>query len=341
MKRKKLLISALFVFGCIAVYLLLYSNRKPERPNSNTANAAAPNVSSPVGTPISPSKKASKDVTGQVISAEREREKKMWDLWLATPILFYGKVVDEKNNPISDATALIFFVDTLGTGNDHTKITKKTDSAGAFVADGHGLAVVVMVLKEGYYKQKTSDGTFGYVQGGNFAPHTDPSNPAIFILRKMGQTESLIATSLGGRLNKNGTPLNVDLQAAKKVSDGQGDLKIECWTNDTSVKVNSNESFDWRCRISVSAGGLVERKGEFDFEAPEAGYQPFVEINMPKSTGRDWRNSLTKEYFLKLANGTYARIQFMMNAGGEQTFYLTGYLNPKLGSRNLEYNASP
>jgi hypothetical protein len=280
-----------------------------------------------------------KYIASQIISDERQREKGMWQSWVATPILFYGKVVDDKGNPISDADVLISFGDALGAGED-TKIEKKTDSSGLFVADGHGIAVVLTVAKKGYYTQDASGGTFGYIKGGNFAPHADPSNPAIFILRKMGQTERLIATSIGGRLNKDGTPFYLSLQTAKKVNDGQGDLKIQCWTDDGNVKINTNESFDWRCRISVN-GGLIERRGDFDFQVPEVGYRPSIEFNMPKAAGDNWRDSITGDYFVKLENGMYGRIQLTVNAGGAQIFYINGYLNPKRGSRNLESGELP
>jgi len=335
MNRRYWLLLLCIVIALGALYL--YIQAKPKsNPVNVTPKAVASSASAVPASSASPSRQTPKGITNQLISAEREREAKMWQSWVATPILFYGKVVDEKGNSIPDATVLVSFGDALGTGED-SKVTEKTDSSGLFVANGHGIAIVIMVSKEGYYKQRTSDGTFGYVQGSNFAPHTDPSDPAIFKLRKMGQVDSLIVTSIGGKIGKDGTPFKVDLKSAKKVDTGEGDLKIQCWTNDAGVQVNSNELFDWRCRISVDGGGLIERRGEFDFEAPETGYRPFVEIDMPKTLGNSWRDSITKDLFFRLANGTYGRIQVMLNAGGEQTFYLNGYLNPKLGSRNLEF----
>jgi hypothetical protein len=157
------------------------------------------------------------------------------------------------------------------------------------------------------------------------------------VLRKIGKIEPLIVKGIGGSLAKNGTPTEIDLRSGQKVPAGQGDISIECWTNDQGIGPNSNDHFDWRCRVSVDGGGLVDRTGEFDFEAPDSGYSQSAEVDMPKTAGEKWRSSLSEEYFVHLRDGTYARVRFMMNAGGEQTFALTSYLNPQSGSRNLEY----
>ena len=88
----------------------------------------------------------------------------------------------------------------------------------------------------------------------------------------------------------------------------------------------------------LNGGGLQSRAGgEFDFIAPEDGYQPSDEINMSASDP-NWRGTTTHEYFLKLANGDYARINFSIGAGGYNTFEITSYLNPQPGHRNLEFD---
>ncbi len=81
---------------------------------------------------------------------------------------------------------------------------------------------------------------------------------------------------------------------------------------------------------------MIERKGQFDFEAPENGYQPTAEINAPASLGNDWSSQITKQYFVKLGSGNFARMQFTMTAGGDRFFSIQSYFNPNPGSRNLE-----
>jgi len=264
-------------------------------------------------------------------------EKKIWDAGLATPIRFYGKVVDEKGIPISEANVHVSMHDHLLEG--YSKKELLSDKDGLFTVSGHGLGLGVMVSKGGYYHLKESDGTFGYAEGaGTGAPHPDPSNPAIFVLRKMGTAAPLVRVKGDFRIPKNGTPVLVDLGTGRATGGSNQAIKVECWTNDQKVtNPNLNIPYDWRCQLTVPGGGVVKREGQFDFVAPEGGYQPVDEIDMPASLGTKWRSQVTRDYFVKLGNGEFARLNFMMTAGGDHFFSITSYLNPS-GSKNLEYD---
>jgi hypothetical protein len=157
-------------------------------------------------------------------------------------------------------------------------------------------------------------------------------------LRKRGKTEPLIAIRHNYRIAKDGTPVGIDLTTGKLVQPGLGDIAIQAWTSDQGHQVNSNQPYDWRARIEVPGGGLMQRAGEFDFEAPADGYVGSDEIDMPSTSGPQWRSQASRNYFLKLGKGTYARLEFMMIAEGDHFFRVTSFLNPTSGDRNLEYN---
>jgi hypothetical protein len=89
----------------------------------------------------------------------------------------------------------------------------------------------------------------------------------------------------------------------------------------------------------VPGGGIQQRTGEFDFTAPDNGYQPSDEIDMPATTPQ-WRSNASRSYFIQLKNGDYARMEFTLGTGGYNDFEITAYLNPQSGHRNLESNAS-
>src|SRR5207253_3346534 len=91
--------------------------------------------------------------------------------------------------------------------------------------------------------------------------------------------------------------------------------------------------------ISIPIGGLIATAKEFDFEAPENGYQPSSEILMTTDLGSNWRGIVDKKYFLKLKDGNYARMNFKMIAGGDHFCAIESFLNPT-GSRNLEYDTA-
>jgi len=76
---------------------------------------------------------------------------------------------------------------------------------------------------------------------------------------------------------------------------------------------------------------------QFDFTAPIDGYQSSDEIDMSASDSH-WSSNQSREYYLKLADGEYARMRFVVATAGYNGFALTSYLNPTPGHRNLEYN---
>ena len=251
----------------------------------------------------------------------------------ATPIIFYGKVVDQNGHPISHARAEFDVIDKFFESG--SKYQRESDANGLFTISGiKGSVLTVVVAKEGYYYiHGKSNGSFGYGMGPDTTRKEPPTkdDPAVFVLQKMGSAETLIRRG-GGQIDisRTGQPLGIDLLTGRA---GGGDLEIQTWIGDSS-----KQRFDWLYRLSVPGGGLVERKGQFDFEAPESGYQPAIEVKMPAS-GEQWSKRPKKEYFAKLADGRYARFSIRFYAGNRNFVVFESYLNPKAGSRNLEFDS--
>lgn len=334
---KKRVICLLALFGLSICWFWPIHKLPPasvSQPNSAShAVSQFPSAASSQASVV-PANQASTSTSMQVThDAEVKKDQTEWAALLMTPITFYGKVVDEKGHPISGAKADLSAADhPMGAGSKYERIT---DENGLFSITGiHGLGMVAQVSKEGYYTLPQSRGNFGYATGaGESAPHRDPNNPAIFVLRKRGETEPLIAQKFHTEIPKNGTPVRFNLKNGKL--DTEESIQISILAAD-GRPLNSNQPFDWRCEISVPNGALVLRSGEFDFEAPTDGYQSQDVIDMPPT--RNWRDQASREYFLKLSDGQYARVSVTIFAGGNYQFVnMTSYLNPS-GSRNLEYD---
>jgi hypothetical protein len=255
---------------------------------------------------------------------------------LATPISFYGRVVDQNGEAVPGAAINYSALDKFDAPGSQYKGV--SDNQGNFTISGIGGAVLnVGVRKTGYYMiDGKSAASFAYGVGPDPTRRQPPSKeePAIFILQKMGVTEPLIAISSRTFLiSRDGRPVAVDLRTGK--TSFQGDLRVEAWTDDQNQ--DDRRHYDWRCRVSVPNGGLAERRDQFAFEAPSDGYKPWDEIEVSKNADR-WQSQAKRDYFLKLPDGCYARVQFRMIAGGDHFFRLESYLNPKVGSRNLEFD---
>jgi hypothetical protein len=134
-----------------------------------------------------------------------------------------------------------------------------------------------------------------------------------------------------------GSPQGVLLTNGLTLNGASGDIVLTLQSNDQTVPLNSGQQYDWHFQIVVPNGGLQPRTGDqFNFEAPTDGYQPSDKIDMTK-TADQWRGGADREYFVKLADGRYARVKIGVAADGHFV-EVTSYLNPTPGHTNLEYD---
>lgn len=251
------------------------------------------------------------------------------------PISFYGTVLDEVGQPIEGATVRFVWSDISDNGTSEATMT--SDSDGLFnLTDRKGKGVSVSVSKAGYYTpSKERISSFEYANPYEPRFHRpNPSRPVVFHLRKKGRAEPLSIMDKSFRIPLDGTAVDVDLLTGKAVPEGQGNVRIQCWTSDRDP---GSKRYDWRCQVQIPNGGLLESNNEFDFEAPPIGYRPMDEIKMPKSHEEQWRSEAIRKYFVKLGNGLYGRVSFLMIAGGDHFCRIESYVNPS-GSRNLEFD---
>ncbi len=267
----------------------------------------------------------------------REERVKTVQSVFAAPISFYGKVLDQNGNPVPEAHIEYSAIDKFWA--DGSRYQGTSDDNGNFsISDIKGAGLLVTVGKNGYDSiNGKSSQAFGYGMPPDSSRKSPPTKdtPSIFVLRKKVIGEPLFTVARTFRIPRNGSPVEINLKTAISVPAGQGDLVIACWTNDQEQ--DANRHYDWQCRFSVPGGGLVQSQDETDYQAPIEGYQPSVEISMPHNA-ENWRSDVSGEYYLKLANGTYARAKINMIAGGDHFVRITSYLNPQQGSRNLEYD---
>lgn len=86
--------------------------------------------------------------------------------------------------------------------------------------------------------------------------------------------------------------------------------------------------------MSIPDGGLVENMDEFQFEAPDKGYQRAVEYHFTKGE-TNWARQATKQFYIIFGEPRrfgWLRIESNLD---QETVFLTYAINPT-GSRNLE-----
>jgi len=332
MKRRK---TKLLAVGVAVLFIVLWAILHP-KPKS--ADQLAQSKPSP--TPQAAAAIGAPPLTQDQVEKNKAVIKQVENAF-ATPIAFYGRVIDQNGAPVGAASVGYAPIDNFLAST--TRYTGVSDANGYFSIEGvKGVALSVGVGKQGYYavddkydKSPSSAATFAYGMGPDSYRQSPPTKdkPAIFVLHKMGKTEPLVRVEKSTRIPKDGTSVSVDLMNGSLSSDGS--FRVEAWTQAPT----SGRKFAWRCRVSVPGGGLIERKGEFDFEAPSDGYEESVEITIPQDA-EQWTSQQQRNYFVRLQDNRYARVNFRMIAGGNHYFILESFLNPKPGSRNLEFDPS-
>lgn len=322
--RRNLIIACVIVFAGLLIWLYWHRNTETLMPpatnrgdvTTSTSASKKPNAAIPITTPTQ-------------AEATQQKEQQLNALYF-TPIAVYGKVVDENGNPVVGATVEIGINDSpVRSGSDHMQTT---DGEGLFSLTGvHGIAFSLRASKDGYYTTAESRGQRNVIVPSNDdVLQPSKGRPVVLILRKKGETMPLFfVSSRQIDVPRTGQPMTVDLATGRT---GQGDLYISSWLGDSA-----QPRFDWRYQVSVPGGGLIERKGPFDFEAPADGYQATLEINMPISV-ESWCSDVTKNYFAKLPNGRYARLSINFYPGQRNFVVLESYVNPAVGNRNLEFD---
>lgn len=199
------------------------------------------------------------------------------------PISFYGKVVDQDNNPVEGAHVRFDWTDTSPQGTSIKETT--SDRGGSFSLEGqHGKFMTVDVSKDGYYTGRTGNHfDFEYASFSDadyYEPN--PRSPVLFHLRKKGTAATLIHGDTRYGVTVDGTPHFFDLMTGRKQVGGSptGDLAIRVIRS----VVSPTYEYTWSASIEAVNGGVLQSGDEFMFEAPEGGYQQSIEVSGDRHT---------------------------------------------------------
>ena len=271
---------------------------------------------------------AARAITTPVSEAERQKAIEQLE---ATSIVFFGKVVDQNELPVVGAR-VTYTVHHLNFHGNAPIEGPLTDNNGRFEIQTQGPSITVSVSHPQFYEGKEAERQIDYgdtITAHQFSPKPSRESPTLFKLVRKGEAETIIhVPSKEIRLPLDGRSVEVSL--------GASSLAVSLRLHSTSAALEPNEfrHFDWSLGLAVSDGGLVERLNSLDFQAPENGYVPKIEIQMVSTGNLQWSSRINKEYFVRFANGRYGR--FQITVSGETGFCrFESYLSPS-GSRNLE-----
>jgi len=117
-------------------------------------------------------------------NAEAQREQKLNGLTLAKSAVVYARVVDQSGTPIPDAKVVIS--PATGSGAASQNVEQTSDPFGTVTFIKKWPVLSITVTKPGYQNLLASSATFQYAKTAfTPPPHSDPSDPVIFILQRM------------------------------------------------------------------------------------------------------------------------------------------------------------
>jgi len=316
MNRKHAIVVGLLLLSLVLLIFWITSKTSAPKPEAQSENPQSAQENPASSTSSVASQVTTPRTKEELEAVQLEKRRKLVESIekaLSTSITFYGKVVDENGEPVPDAHVEYGLVDKFNASGSTGKA--EADSKGLiFISGVRGAVISVSVYKEGYYAiQNVSNQAFAFGIGSDVNSKQPPTkdNPAVFVLQKKGQAEPLIqVSSRQFQIPSTGQPININLSSGTTSQPG---LLVK-----SQVGKAAEGRYDWYYELAVAGGGLIERSGTFDFEAPQAGYQSSVKIEM-KANDRSWKNGAEKSYFIKLANGTFARAQIR--------FYPSDYRN--------------
>ena len=242
-----------------------------------------------------------------------------------TPIEFYGKVVDQNNNPIVDAEIAVII------NNRHflpstNRFTMHSDSNGDFaIKDQQGASVSINVSKAGYMvisRGQTnvthSGGLFDYaIKDDKGNCYKNVANPTRFMLFKIGEKQDLhhIKEMLYD-IPLDGSPYEICLDADQK--NGKHRIIVSFKGEYQFLNVKPDNPFSWQFSSKIIGGGFVKRKNAYDFIAPEIGYMETLFYDYPSKLNRDdWKLTIKCDYFIKFSDSVYGRV--IMSVSGNST----------------------
>ena len=309
---------ALLLFGAalIAAFLLFYFFRQPSavegKVDSKTSYTGSPASKSAIATNALTTNSTLQTIASPSMNPaptvnDRQKTNAILQYMESQnkPIEFYGQVVDQDENPISDVKIKVkvrhWDVKIPAPFGDEVRmipVEKATDLGGRFeIHDVTGdVFDVESIRKDGYTLSPKTPNGFG-PSTGNF------QNPVIIRMWKLGEPQQLIShhlTRIG--IPVDGQPVQFELFGGKKVSLG-GQLIVRL-KREPQILPPGNSRYDWSLELEIPRGGLAINNDEFMYQAPENGYHETFQFDMPQSA-KNWTTTLNQQFYIQLENGKY------------------------------------
>lgn len=346
--KKKTLILFLTIIALMVGILLVESFRNSTEPQVSTVVYSNENQAEKPVIAIK-EKSQRKDPVMDLHQTAEEFETMM-----KSSVEFYGKVLDQDNQPVVDAIIRCSWP--LMTSTDGLQV-RSTAPDGRFEVKGRNAMEMTFSLDppDGYRQTETSTQKFQFADYSErlkqkfktagksiqikYLP--DPANPVIFRIKKIGAADVLHKAYQGSDiLPRDGSPRYYSLSAPSRKGLAQPRIhSIEVRLISTKEPDdNSMSPASWSMSIGVSDGGIqlldITKNPITDtyneVHAPEGGYHNKLFFEFP-DTMPGWKPQFNEEFFIRFSDRTYGRATI---SGDWKRVRIQSLYNPN-GSKNL------
>jgi hypothetical protein len=261
------------------------------------------------------------------------------------PINFFGRVVDDANQPVADARVHFVWNDLSSSGTSEEWTSSAPD--GLFsLKDKRGKGLTVTVTKDGYHVRGGKGGkSFEYAaffEGNYHQP--DSTHPVLFQLVKRLPPANLIRHRISEYLPQTAYDRQTfffDLNTGSLNNRPTGThLLVLVFFRENQP---DSRSFGWSLDISAQEGEVQLRTDDVLYLAPDMGYLARWSQNEAASA-QPFIRSIRRSFFLRFRDDHYGRVQVEVSHPNTRSagpnVSIESFLNESVGSRNLEYDPS-
>lgn len=256
-------------------------------------------------------------------------------------VQFYGEVVDQHGDPVANAqinAVVRHWYETVpgvpDVKGEMISLAARTGTDGRFKLRGAtGDVLEIKSIQKDQYELEPGKYNIAPVAGSMDAP-------VVFKMWRKGVSAQLVSQGIETRIPYDGTTVTFDLLTGQQCADtaAKGDLRIALRRWPLNLPAGHTKPFEWHVIVEAIGGGIIQAGDGLMYTAPEDGYQPRIQIDMP-AEATNWSSICSMSLYAKTRGGSvYSRVklEFRVNSSKPQTgFTITSAANPN-GSRNLE-----
>jgi hypothetical protein len=253
------------------------------------------------------------------------------------PINFWGQVLDQNNQPVSGAMIRYGWNDMKGSNERFDE----SNSLGKFsLSKIQGKILSVRVSKEGYHAVGNGRGSYEYSAFFEWNYHEpNENNPVVFRLIKKLEAEPLIAREVFSKLSYEDGSYYYDLKSGKIGRRPPEDAGLKFTFIRSATK--QGQPFDWSWKTEGVNAAIQATSDEFAQMAPPSGYAKQWEASETADAEKFQQNGNVRLY-IQTTDNRYAVVDLELRQPNLRdlgpSLGVKSFLNPKAGSRNLEYD---